>query len=448
MRTDWLSKQCAVAWLRMGALQRMVGAAFIGFVLAVVGCDGNTSNQSSNVMDQILGERELEPIAVGVLFSQTGSMSISEMPLKHAVLQAIEEINADGGVLGRRLVPVIRDGRSREEIFAKRTREFAQSDITVIFGGWRSDDRKAMIPVVESSGMLLFYPLQYEGKESSRNVFYGGMVPNQQILPALDWFMAPEGGSRKRIFLIGSDYVFPRTANYIIKKFLEGKSAQVVGELYVPFDHNDFDIEYETIRAAKPDLILSTINGASNIALFRQFTQKGLDPQSSPIFATSLGESGLRSILPRYTKGHYASWSFFQSLETERARSFVARYHEEYGADRPVHDPMESAYTQVFLWKEAVERAGSVSAEKVREILEKTIEIEGPGGVVRVDPRNHHLYKRMRIGRIRADQQFDIVHESPDLIRPEPYPSFAFPGWNCDWTQGGLESGPAINLGY
>jgi urea transport system substrate-binding protein len=218
--------------------------------------------------------------------------------------------------------------------------------------------------------------------------------------------------------------------------------------LYVPFDLDNFQKEYETIQAAKPDLILSTINGASNIPLFRQFMELGFDPSTSPIFATSIGESGLRSILPRYTKGHYASWTFFQSLDSERARAFVSRYQEEYGTDRPVHDPMESAYTQVFLWKEAVERAGSISAEKVREILERTIEIEGPGGLVRIDPRNHHMYKRMRIGRIRADQQFDIVHESPDLIRPEPYPSFAFPGWNCDWTQGGIEKGPAIDLGY
>jgi len=391
MRSDWSVKQFSVAWLKMLPLQRMVGYAFIGFLLAVVGCDSASTNQSSNVVDQILGDRELEPISVGVLFSQTGSMSISEMPLKHAVLQAIDEINADGGVLGRRLVPVIRDGRSREDIFAKRAREFAQLGIPVIFGGWRSSDRKAMIPIVESSGILLFYPLQYEGNESSRSVFYGGMVPNQQILPALEWFMGPEGGSRKKIFLIGSDYLFPRTANYIIKKFLEGKSAEVVGELYVPFDHNDFGKEYETIRTAKPDLILSSINGSSNVALFRQFTQNGFDPQSSPIFATSLGESGLRSILPQYTKGHYASWSFFQSLESERSRAFVSRYQAKYGLDRPVHDPMESAYTQVYLWREAVERAGSVSAEEVRKVLEKSIEIEGPAGMVRVDPRNHHL---------------------------------------------------------
>ncbi|MFO0011751.1 MAG: urea ABC transporter substrate-binding protein [Planctomycetota bacterium] len=421
-------------------------ALLVCLVGLLVGCAEVSPPSTSSVMEQIVGKPKVEPIHVGVLFSQTGSMSISETQLKHVVIQAIEEINAKGGVLGRPLEPIIRDGRSREDIFAKRAQELVASEVPVIFGGWRSADRKAMIPVVENADILLFYPLQYEGSESSLNVFYGGMTPNQQILPALDWFMSPEGGSRKRVFLIGSDYVFPRTANYIVKKYLEGKSMQVVGELYVPFDHKNFESQYATIRESQADLILSTINGESNIPLFRQFSQLGFDTQSSPILATSIGESGLRSIPASVTKGHYAAWTFFQSLKQDRARAFVSRFQNEYGVDRPVHDPMESAYTQVYLWREAVERAGSLSSEAVRKVLEKNIEFEGPGGLVRIDPRNHHTYKRSRIGRIRPDQQFDIVYESPDLIRPEPYPFFAFPGWHCDWTQGGLQRGPAVKL--
>lgn len=417
-----------------------------GFLFFIGGCEQVSEDSSSDLVEQFLGKKEPEPIRVGILFSQTGSMSISETQLKHVVVQAIEEINARGGVLGRRLEPVIQDGKTREDIFAKRTRELVESGVPVIFGAWRSVDRKAMLPVLESSDVLLFYPLQYEGNETSRSVFYGGMVPNQQMLPSLEWFMSPEGGSRTRVFLIGSDYVFPRTANYIVRKFLEGKSMQVVGETYVPFDHNDFTEHYRAIRESKADLILSTINGISNIALFRQFTEQGFDTETSPILATSIGEAGLRSIPAQYTTGHYAAWSFFQSLNDDRARSFVRRFQDEYGSDRAVHDPMESAYTQVYLWREAVERAGSVSAVEVRKIMEKNIEFDGPVGRVRIDPRNHHAYKNVRIGRILADQQFEIVYESPDLIRPEPYPSFAFPGWNCDWTRSGLQKGPAVNI--
>lgn len=410
------------------------------------GCDEGSSASSSKLMEQLVGKPKPEPIEVGVLFSQTGSMSISEMPVKHAVIQAIDEINAKGGVLGRPLVPIIRDGRSREDLFEKRARELTDLKVDVIFGGWRSIDRKAMIPIMERSGTLLFYPLQYEGNESSKNVFYGGMTPNQQILPALDWFMSPEGGARKRVFLIGTDYVYPRTANYIVRKYLEDQGMQVVGEKYIPFDHKDFDKEFAAVLESRADLILSTINGEANIPFFRTFSDLGFDPQASPILATSIGESGLRSIPARFTTGHYASWSFFQSLTGEKSKAFVARFHSEYGLDRPVHDPMESAYTQVYLWREAVEKAGSLAPEEIRKVLEKQIQFDGPGGTVRVDPRNHHLYKTMRLGRIRDNQQFEIVYESPDLIRPEPYPSFAFPGWSCDWTKGGLQKGPPVKI--
>ena len=416
--------------------------------LVATGCGEPSQKASQQLFEQLIGRKPPEPIPVGVLFSQTGSMSISETQLKHVVVQAIDEINASGGVLGRQLVPIIEDGRTREDIFAKRARELIEGHkVPVIFGGWRSVDRKAMIPYLEQVDALLFYPLQYEGNESSRNVFYGGMTPNQQILPALDWFMSSAGGSRSRVYLLGSDYVFPRTVNYIVRKYLEGKGMQVVGESYVPFDHKDFSSHYRAILDSKADLILSTINGQSNIAFFREYVLQGLDPKATPIFATSLGESGLRSIPATFTTGHYAAWSFFQSLKSQPAIEFVARFQAEYGSDRPVHDPMESAYTQVYLWREAVEKAGSFKAADVRSVLEKDVSHEGPGGVVRIDPKNHHTYKRLRIGRILPNQQFEIIYESPEQLPPEPYPGFAFPGWSCDWTAGGLQSGPTVDLG-
>jgi urea transport system substrate-binding protein len=430
-------------------LWRLLGCCLLSaMAIIALGCGESSQQSSQKLIDQLIGEKPPEPIPVGVLFSQTGSMSISETQLKHVVIQAIEEINADGGVLGRKLVPVIEDGRTREDIFAKRAKELAEEHkVPVIFGGWRSVDRTAMIAPVEKADVLLFYPLQYEGNESSRSVFYGGLTPNQQILPALDWFMSSAGGNRSRVYLIGSDYVFPRTANYIVRKYLEGKGMQVVGESYVPFDHRDFTTHYKAIVESKADLILSTLNGQSNIAFFREYALQGLDPQATPIFATSLGEAGLRSIPATFTTGHYAAWSFFQSLDSQPAREFVSRFQAEYGADRPVHDPMESAYTQVYLWREAVEKAGSFSAAEVRRVLEKEISFEGPGGPVKIDPKNHHTYKRLRIGQILPNQQFEILYESPEQIQAEPYPAFAFPGWNCDWTAGGLQSGPPVDFG-
>lgn len=430
-------------------LWRLLGC-FLLSAMAILGsgCGESSKPSTQQLFEQIIGKKPPDPIPVGVLFSQTGSMSISETQLKHVVVQAIDEINAVGGVLGRKLVPVIEDGRTREDIFAKRAKELVdEHKVPVIFGGWRSVDRKAMIAQVEKTDALLFYPLQYEGNESSRSVFYGGLTPNQQILPTLDWFMSSAGGNRNRVYLIGSDYVFPRTANYIVRRYLEGKGMQVVGESYVPFDHRDFTTHYKAIVESKADLILSTINGQSNIAFFKEYVLQGLDPQATPIFATSLGEAGLRSIPATFTTGHYAAWSFFQSLNSQSARDFVSRFQAEYGADRPVHDPMESAYTQVYLWRDAVEKAGSFSAAEVRRVLEKEISFEGPGGPVKIDPKTHHTYKRLRIGRILPNQQFEILYESPEPFQPEPYPAFAFPGWSCDWTEGGLQSGPPVDFG-
>jgi urea ABC transporter urea binding protein len=432
-----IARRCAWAvWLVWGA-----------GLLLLVGCRDQPPTSYQEVMDQLLGTTPPPPIPVGILFSQTGTMAISETQLRHAAIQAIDEINAQGGVLGRSLIPVIRDGRSREDIFTKRAEELVAAEVPVIFGGWRSVDRQAMIPVVEEADVLLFYPLQYEGNEASRHVFYGGLTPNQQVLPALEWMMGDDGGARKRVFLVGSDYVFPRTVNHIVRKFLEDQPMEVVGESYFPFGHSDFAQTMAAIRDAEADLILSTINGESNLAFFRQYAEAGLEPEEVPILATSIGEAGLRSIQASHTQGHYAAWTFFQSLKTEPARTFVEAFQQEYGSDRPVHDPMEAVYTQVYLWREAVEKAGSLSADAVRQVLEETIEFEGPGGRVRIDPRNHHTYKRLRVGRILADQQFEIVYESPEWIRPEPFPSFAFPGWECDWTKGGLKQGPVVDLG-
>jgi urea transport system substrate-binding protein len=409
--------------------------------ISITGCD-SVQKDITKLLDP---STEPIPIKVGILHSQSGTMAIGETSLRHAEIMAIEQINDKGGVLGRPLEPVVKDGRSRTDIFKKRTKTLLNEDkVDVIFGVWTSADRKAVVPIVEQSNALLLYPLQYEGNESSPNVVYSGSTPNQQILPALDWFASEAGGNRRRVFLIGSDYVYPRTANYIVRKYLESKSMSVVGEIYLPLGHQDFSAAMDAILKSDADLVLNTINGDSNAHFFRELHARVAQPEKLPVVSTSVGEYELRLIPPEAVAGHYSAWSYFQSIDTKANREFIQAFQANYGDDRVVDDPMEAAYTQVYLWKAAVEKAGTTEPGAVRKALQSGLEFDAPGGKVRLDPRNQHLYKRFRLGRARLDRQFDIVFESSDWIAPDPYPAFAFPDWNCDWTKGGLHKGPPV----
>lgn len=433
---------------------RLVAIVVLGALS--LGCDSLRSDFEKIVSDQ----KKPKVVKVGVLHSQTGTLGMSEMSLRHAEMLAIEEINASGELGEVKLDPVVRDGRSRSDIFRRRVRDLIDREkVDVVFGCWTSADRKAVIDEMEnptaiyldkkadlSKQTLLFYPLQYEGNEASRNVFYFGSTPNQQILPAIDWFLSEQGGNKKRIFLIGSDYIYPRTASYIVKKYLATKNLEVVGESYAPIGQRDFDPYVSTIRDSKPDLVVNMINGDSNIAFFRAMKSTIGDANSLPILSTSVAEDELRRLPPEYTTGHYAAWSYFQSIPSEANSRFVEKVKKEFGYDRVTDDPMEAAYLQVYIWKEAYKRAKSSDPLKIRAELEKGIEFDAPGGKVKVDPKTHHLFKRFRLGQIRADRQFDIIYESQDWIAPEPFPSFAFPGWSCDWTQGGLQKGPPVKL--
>jgi urea transport system substrate-binding protein len=392
---------------------------------------------------------DLGTVKVGILHSQTGTMSISETSLRDAELMAIEEINAAGGVLGRQIEPVVEDGRSRfATVFPRKARKLLSEDrVTVVFGCWTSASRKAVLSVFEELNGLLFYPVQYEGNESSRNIIYTGSAPNQQILPAIDWLMSAGGGSRKRIYLIGSDYVFPRTANFIVTKYLQGRGTEIVGESYVPLGQHDFKDAIQRIRKADPQAIVSTINGDSNIDFYKELAAQGLSADKVPVVATSVGEDELRGILPSCVKGHFSSWSYFQTVDTERNREFVGRFKKAFGYDRVTDDPIEAAYSQVYLWKLAAEKAGTYEVDSVRDALRSGIEFDAPGGIVKIDPQTQHTYKRFRLGRVRDDRQFDIVHESRDWIAPDPYPQVAFPGWHCDWTRGGIARGAEVKIG-
>lgn len=431
---------------------RLMACWIVCYLSCVVGC----GSDESKYFDWLTPRKVTPKIKLGILHSQTGTMGMSEMSLRHAEILAIEEINASGEFPDVEFESVVKDGRSRQDLFRRRTRDLIdRENVDVIFGCWTSSDRKAVIDEIQnptsiyvlgnkaaSKQPLLFYPLQYEGAESHRNVFYFGSTPNQQILPAIDYFLDEQGGNKKRIFLLGSDYLYPKTANYIVKKYLQLKGLEAVGEAYVPPGHRDFAATLDAIRAAKPDLLLNTINGDSNIHFFNAFKASFPDPNTLPILSTSVGEDELRRLPPDVAQGHYAAWSYFQSIDTPANRQFVSKVKKAFGYDRVTDDPMEAAYLQVHLWKEAYRRAKSSEPDKIRAELEKGIEFDAPSGKVKVDPKTHHLYKRFRLGKIRPDRQFDLVYESKDWIAPDPFPSFAFPGWTCDWTRGGLQKGP------
>jgi len=387
-------------------------------------------------------------VKVGILHSQTGTMAISETSLRDVELFAIDEINAAGGVLGREIVPVVENPRSRfDDLFPKKARKLLVEDqVAAIFGCWTSSSRKAVLPVLERVNGLLFYPLQYEGNESSRNVVYAGSAPNQQILPAVDWLLSDAGGSKRRFYLLGSDYVFPWTANYVVAKYLEQRhpEAAVVGKQYLPLGCQDFAAAVAAIQAAEPDVILSTLNGDSNVYFYNELAAQQVTADKLPVMATSVGEDELRGLLPEVVEGHLAAWHYFQTIDTEANRLFVRDFRQEHGEDRVLDDPMESAYAAVHLWKAAVEKAGRFEVDAVRAAFAAGVEFAAPGGTIRVDPKTQHCFKRCRIGRIRGDRQFDVVHASPESIAPDPYPAEAFPGWSCDWTLGGVSAGEPV----
>jgi urea transport system substrate-binding protein len=390
--------------------------------------------------------KQASTVPIGLLHSQTGTMAISEASVRDAELFACEQINAAGGILGRMIEVQAPDTRSRADLFPKRAQEMIDAGVVALFGCWTSASRKAMLPVLEESDRLLFYPVAHEGNESSPQVIYGGSVPNQQVLPAIDWLVSAEGGFRRRIFLLGSDYVYPRTTNYIVKKYLETKPMVVVGQRYLPLGERNFQEAVREILASEADCVLNTVNGDSNLGLFTDLAAAGIDPQRVPMVSTSVAEDELRNLLPENVAGHYAVSCYFQSLPATANREWVTAFRREFGFDRVTGDPMEPAWCLLHLWKEAVEKAGSFATEDVRAALRDGLGYDGPGGMIRIDPKTQYCTKYFRLGRIRRDRQFDIVRESAGPLAPEPYPQFAFPGWKCDWTQGGLVRGEEVRI--
>ena len=385
-------------------------------------------------------------VPVGLLHSQTGLLASSASSLRDVELHAFEQINAAGGILGRPVEVSAPDPRSRADLHVARARRLLDDGVVAVFGCWTSLSRKAVLPLFEERQTPLLYAVQYEGNESSPWVIYGGSVPNQQVLPAIDWLTSPDGGARTKIFLLGSDYVFPRTANFIVKKQLAARDLEPAGELYLPLGQGDFAAAVERIVASGADCVLNTVNGEDNIGLFSALADAKIAAEKLPVVSTSIGENELRSLLPRQVQGHYAVASYFQSLDSDTNRGWIDGFRHEFGHDRVTGDAMEADWCLVHLWKAAVEKAGSFAGEAVRQAIRDGLEYAGPGGTVRLDPRTQHCTRSFRVGRIRSDRQFDIVHASPAAIDPDPYPQIAFPGWKCDWTQGGLTRGAEVSI--
>jgi len=369
-------------------------------------------------LDRLLVDRS--PIVVGILHSQTGPMAVSERSMIDAEVLALEEINRAGGLLGRPVRWVIADGASDPATFARQAERLIRDDkVTVIFGCWTSASRKSVLPVVETADHLLVYPMAYEGLEESPQVIYTGAAPNQQITPAVQW--CHDTLRARRFFLVGSDYIWPRCVNAIISDQLAGMGVERVGEAYIPFGSTSVDEAVQAIVAAKPDVVLSAVVGDSAVAFFRGLREAGISPDTSPVVSFSITEDELRTMPREDVVGHYAAWSYFQSIDRPENEDFVRAFKARYGSDRVTSDVIASAHASVRLWANAVREAGTSDVQQVRAVMRHQ-SLDAPEGIIAIDPATQHSWRPVFIGRIRSDGQFDIVWNSRTSVRPVPFP--------------------------
>ncbi|MCX5794990.1 MAG: urea ABC transporter substrate-binding protein [Elusimicrobia bacterium] len=379
----------------------------------------------------------LPPIKIGVLHSLSGTMAAAEKPAVDAVLLAVEEVNRSGGVQGRRLEPVVVDGRSDPDVFQREAqRLITQEHVAAIFGCWSLASRRAVRPIVEKYDSLLFYPAQNEGLEQSPNIVYLGAAPNQHTFPALTWAYSHLG---KRFFLVGSDQVYPRMVNLMARDVLRYLGGQVVGEKYIPLGGSDFAGVAEAIKKAKPDVILNTIRSAGIINFFEALRDAGISPDQTAVFSLTLDEAGVKTIMdhiqsqhpkeaPTFLKKHlagtYACWNYFESIDNPANAAFVKKFKKKYGEDYRVTDAMEAAYIGVHLWSEALNECTTI--ERPSEILYHLahLSMPAPEGVVTIDNNTNHARKTIRIGRLNQAGAFDILWTSKRPLSPAPYPPF------------------------
>lgn len=397
-------------------------------LLSSVGCSGGAMGEvtgGSEASTSSGADTSGDTVKVGILHSMTGTMAMAEMPMIDATKMAIDEINAAGGVLGKQIEYVVEDGASDSAIFAEKATKLLTSDkVATVFGCWTSASRKAVLPVFEGNNGLLWYPVQYEGLESSHNIMYTACCPNEQAIPAIDYLMENCKGDDGvlKVFLMGSDYVYPRTTNTIIKALSEDYGFEIVGEEYVPLGHTDLSTVVTKIKSAQPDVVINTINGDSNVAFFKQYKDAGLSPDQIQTVSFSCYEEDIKGMGPQYADGHLFAWNNFETTQTPENIAFVEKYKELYGDDRVSGDPIQCAYNGVHLWAEACEKAGTFDIEEVIKACESgEIEFQAPEGLVTIDPETHHLYKIARIGIADSEGMINEVWASDDRIKPDPW---------------------------
>ncbi len=376
-----------------------------------------------------------DTIKVGILHSLSGTMAISETALKETALMTIAQINKSGGVMGKMLEPVVVDPASNWPLFAERSRQLLSKDkVDVVFGCWTSVSRKSVLPVFKELNGLLFYPVQYEGEELEKNVFYTGAAPNQQAIPAVEYLMSKDGGSAKRFVLLGTDYVYPRTTNKILRAFLHSKGIKDadIMEEYTPFGHSDYQTIIAKIKKfageGKKTAVVSTINGDSNVPFYKELGNAGLKATDVPVVAFSVGEEELRGVDTKPLMGHLAAWNYFQSIKNPTNAAFIKMYRDWAksqklpNADTVVtNDPMEATYVGIHMWKQAVEKAKSTDVDKVIAAMGGQTFKAPSGFVVKMDEKNHHLHKPVFIGEVKDDGQFNVVWKTKGPVRAQPW---------------------------
>ncbi|MYM22543.1 urea ABC transporter substrate-binding protein [Duganella sp. FT135W] len=378
-----------------------------------------------------------DTIKVGILHSLSGTMAISETSLKDVALMTIDEINAKGGVLGKKLEPVVVDPASNWPLFAEKARGLISQDkVSVVFGCWTSVSRKSVLPVFKELNSLLFYPVQYEGEELEKNVFYTGAAPNQQAIPAVEYLMSKEGGGAKRFVLLGTDYVYPRTTNKILRAYLKSKGVKDsdIDEVYTPFGHSDYQTIVANIKkfsAGGKTAVISTINGDSNVPFYKELGNAGLKATDVPVVAFSVGEEELRGVDTKPLLGHLAAWNYFESVKNPVNTDFIKKW-KAYAIAKKLpnantvvtNDPMEATYVGIHMWAQAVEKAKSTDTDKVIAAMGGQTFKAPSGFTLTMDATNHHLHKPVFIGEIRPDGQFNVVWKTLGPVRANPWSPF------------------------
>ena len=413
----------------MKILQGTCRAALFAAALAMAGATADAQTQGT--------------IKIGVLHSLSGTMAISETTLKDTILMMVDDINKKGGLLGKKVEAGVVDPASNWPLFAEKARDLiAKEKVAAVFGCWTSVSRKSVLPVFEELNGLLFYPVQYEGEESSRNVFYTGAAPNQQAIPAVQYLMGEEGGGAKRWVLEGTDYVYPRTTNKILEAFLKSKgvAADDIKINYTPFGYSDWQTEVAAIKqfaaSGKKTAVVSTINGDANVPFYKELANAGIKASEIPVVAFSVGEEELAGIDTKNLVGHLAAWNYFESVKNPTNEGFIKQWQAFIkNPKRVTNDPMEAHYIGFKMWAQAVRQAGTTDVDAVRQAMYGQ-KVQAPSGFTSVMNTNHHLSKPVMIGEIRPDGQFDVVWQTKEPIKADAW-SPHLPedkGKIADWT--------------